>query len=94
MATSNESHWWTSFLQWFVSIENNLTASSMIYTFWKHKKFKCLLYQYLAKQKHNLKYVKVQPLEVVQKQPGQSHKQFEKSRKTSELDWIKKLQTA
>ena len=69
-------------------------TSEHLYRFRKHKKFKCLLYQHLAKHKHNLKYVKVQPLEVVQKQPGQSHKQFEKSRKTSELDWIKKLQTA
>ena len=53
-----------------------------------------MIYQHLGKHKHSLEYVKVQPLEVVQKQPGQSHKQFENLRKTSELNWIKKLQTA
>ena len=57
-----------------------------------HKSLCCFVH--FISDKNNLKYVKVQPLEVVQKQPGQSHKQFEKSLKTSELDWIKKLQTA
>ena len=56
--------------------------------------FIVLNYQHLGKHKYNSEYVKVQPLEVVQKQPGQSHKQFENRRKTSELNWIKKLQTA
>lgn len=69
-------------------------TSEHLYRFRRNKKFKCLIYQHLSKNSHSLKDIKVQPLEVVIKQPGQSHKQFENSRKTSELCWIKKLQTA
>ena len=32
-------------------------SSEHLYRFRKHKKFKCLLYQHLAKHKHNLKFV-------------------------------------
>ena len=69
-------------------------TSEHLYRFRRNKKLKCLIYQHLSKNGHSLEDIKVQPLEVVTKQPGQSHKQFETSRKTSELCWIKKLQTA
>lgn len=65
-----------------------------LYRFRRPKKFKSLVYQHLDKHNHNLKYIKFQPLETVQKQPGESHKQFEKSREVRELFWIKRLQTA
>ena len=65
-----------------------------LYRFRKHKKFRTLLYQHLVKHKHDIKYITFQPLEIVIKQPGQSHKQLEKSRKIRELEWITKLQTA
>ena len=53
-----------------------------------------LVYQHCNKHGHAVDYIKVQPLEIVVKQTGQSHKQFEKSREICELSWIKKLQTA
>ena len=42
-----------------------------------------LIYQHIAKHSHNLKYI-------VLKQPEQSYKQFENSRKIRELHWIEK----
>ena len=52
------------------------------------------VYQHCNKHGHDVDFIKVQPLEIVVKQAGQSHKQFEKSREICELSWIKKLQTA
>lgn len=69
-------------------------TSEHLYRFRRNKKFKCLIYQHLSIYGHNINNIKVQPLEIVTKQPGQSHKQYENSRKNSELNWIKKLQTA
>lgn len=47
----------------------------------------------MKKHQHDIKYITVQPLEVVSKEPGQSHSKFMKARKVVELNWIKKLQT-
>ena len=52
-----------------------------------------MVYQHLTKHNHDFKYIKIQPLEIVDKQ-GKSHKEHEKDLKTHELAWIKKLQTA
>ena len=48
----------------------------------------------MNKHKHDIKFIKVQPLEIVKKENGQSHKQHAISRQICELSWIKKLQTA
>jgi len=53
-----------------------------------------LVYQHLAKHNHDIKKISIQPLEIVDKQQGQSHKQHEKELKTRELAWIQNLQTA
>ena len=65
-----------------------------LYRFRRHKKYKNLVYQHLNKHKHDIQFITVQPLEIVKKARGQSHKQHEKERKVCELSWIKKLQTA
>ena len=64
-----------------------------LYRFKRPNKFKSIIYQHLKKHSHPIKYLTVQPLEVVNKQPGESHSKFVRSRKIIELNWIKKLQT-
>ena len=65
-----------------------------LYRFRRHKKFRSIIYQHLTKHNHHIKFLKVQPLEIVEKIPGQSKREFVRSRKECELSWIKKLQTA
>ena len=69
-------------------------TSEHLYRFRRFKKYKCYLYQHLHKHNHNIKYIKVQPLEIINRDLNLSKRQFRRERRLAELDWIKKLQTA
>ena len=62
-----------------------------LYRFRRPKKIKSIIYQHLKRHNHHIKYITVQPLEVVTKEPGQSNSRFKKARRLVELNWIKKI---
>ena len=85
---------------WYTICRTNRTGfffkrtQEHLYRFRKPKKFKSIIYQHLGKHNHSIRFIKFQPLETIQKQQEQSHKQIEDSRNIIELSWIKRLQTA
>ena len=55
-----------------------------LYRFKRPNEFKSIIYQHLKKHNHPIKYLTVQPLEVVNKQQCESHSKFVRLRKIIE----------
>ena len=57
------------------------------------RKYKNFLYDHFIKYNHSIENVKVTPVEILSKQPGESKNDMKKRRLSAELNWIKRLQT-
>ena len=60
---------------------------------YSRRKYINFLYNHFIKYNHSIENVKVTPVEILSKQPGESKNDMKKRRLSAELNWIKRLQT-